>query len=82
MTVLPVWYWTDATDWCLAADPMNLPTIEIGFFQGQEEPELFVQDVPNVGSMFTHDKVTYKLRHIYGGCVVDYRGLYKAVVGG
>lgn len=80
LTVLPVWYWTDANDWALSADPMDIPTVEIGFLDGQQEPELFVQDNPTVGSLFTADKITYKLRHIYGGAVLDYRGLYKAVV--
>ncbi len=79
-TIIPVWYWTDANDWCASADPMDIPTIEMGFLDGNEEPELFVQDNPSVGSMFTNDKVTYKIRHIYGGNVLEYRGLYKGVV--
>lgn len=80
LNVIPVWYWTDANDWCLSADPNDIPTIELGFLDGAEEPELFVQDTPTVGSVFSHDKLTYKIRHIYGGNVLDYRGLYKAVV--
>lgn len=80
LTVLPIWYWTDANDWALSADPMDIPTVEIGFLDGQQEPELFVQDNPTVGSLFTADKITYKLRHIYGGAVMDFRGMYKAVV--
>ncbi len=80
LNIIPVWYWTDVSDWALSADPRDIPTIEIGFLDGREEPELFVQDMPNVGSMFSNDKLTYKLRHIYGGNVLDYRGLYKAVV--
>lgn len=80
LDILPVWYWTDTNDWALAADPNDIPTIEVGFLDGNEEPELFVQDTPTVGSMFTHDKLTYKIRHVYGGAVVDYRGLYKEVV--
>lgn len=80
LTVLPVWYWTDTNDWALAADPNDIPGIEIGFLNGNQEPELFVQDTLNVGSMFSNDKLTYKIRHIYGGNVVDYRGFYKAVV--
>lgn len=80
LTICPVWYWTDTNDWALSADPLDIPTIEIGFLDGNQEPELFVQDTPNVGSLFSHDKLTYKVRHIYGGNVLDYRGLYKAVV--
>jgi hypothetical protein len=47
-----------------------LPVLEVGFLDGQEEPELFVQDQPNGGSMFSNDKLTYKIRHIYGGTVL------------
>lgn len=80
--VIPVAYWTDANDWCTVADPMELPVLEIGFLRGQEEPELFVQDMPNVGSMFTNDKTTYKIRHIYSGTVLvdGEKGTTKAVV--
>lgn len=80
LEILPVWYWTDTNDWVAGCDPTLIPTIEIGFFRGQEEPELFIQDMPNVGSMFSNDKVTYKIRHIYGGTVLEFRGLFKAVV--
>ncbi len=78
--VVPINYWTDANDWAMVADPMKCPTIEIGFLDGQETPDLFVQDMPNVGSMFSNDKLTYKIRHIYGGNVIDFRGLRKHVV--
>jgi hypothetical protein len=80
MNIIPVWYWADANDWCTAADPADIPGIEIGFMDGQQEPDLFVQDSPTVGSMFAADKLTYKLRHIYGGAVTDYRAFTKAVV--
>jgi hypothetical protein len=80
LNVIPVWYWTDANDWVLSADPDDIPGLEIGFLDGEEEPALFVQDSPTGGSMFTHDKRTYKIRHIYGGGVTDYRQFYKAVV--
>ncbi|MBF0093985.1 MAG: hypothetical protein HQL34_05510 [Alphaproteobacteria bacterium] len=80
LSVVPVWYWTDSNDWCLSADPLDTPVLEIGFWNGDEEPQLYVQDNPSVGSMFTHDKVTYKIRHVYGATALDYRGVYKAVV--
>jgi len=79
-TIVPVWYWTDANDWAVSADPLDIPTIEIGFLDGNEEPELFVQDSPTVGSFFTNDQITYKIRHIYGGAPVDFRGVGKSVV--
>lgn len=75
-------YWTDATDWVTVADPARLPGIEIGFLDGKEEPEIFMQDSPTVGSLFSNDQITYKIRHIYGGTVdVDgHKATTKAVV--
>lgn len=82
--VIPVSYWTDATDWVTLADPNRLPVLEVGFLDGKEEPELFIQDSPTVGSMFSNDKLTYKIRHIYGGnfLVDGEKGTTKAVVAG
>ena len=80
--VIVVPYWTDANDWCTVADPMQLPVLEIGFLDGREEPELFTQDMPNVGSVFSNDRWTWKLRHIYSGAVLPEgeKGTTKAVV--
>lgn len=79
-TVHVVDYWTDANNWYATAETMEVPLIELGFYNGNEEPELFVQDMPSQGSLFSNDQIIYKIRHIYGGAVVDYRGLYGAVV--
>ena len=78
--VVPVPHWTDANDWVLVVDPMEIPTIEIGFLDGMREPELFLQSMETVGSLFDNDQWTYKIRHIYGGTVLDYRGFYKGLV--
>lgn len=65
-------------------DPNQLPVLEIGFVNGHEEPELFTQDLPNVGSMFSNDQLTFKIRHEYGGVVLvdGEKGVTKAVVAG
>lgn len=80
LEVIVVPYWSETDHWALVCNVADCPTFEIGFFQGREEPELFVQDAPNQGSMFTADKITYKIRHIYGGAILDHRGMYKAEV--
>ena len=80
MNVIPVWYWTDANDWAVTADPNDIPIIELGFMDGNEEPELFMQDNPTQGSLFSNDQIKYKIRHVYGGAVLDYRGAQKNVV--
>lgn len=77
MDLIVIDYWTDQNDWFLASDPQMCPTIEVGFYQGREDPELFTQSDPNVGSMFDADKVTYKIRHVYSGTPIDHRGLQR-----
>jgi hypothetical protein len=47
--------------------------LEVGFLDGQESPELYVADSPTSGSLFTNDVITYKIKHIYGGAVIDFR---------
>ena len=73
-------YWSDANNWYAAADKRDVPLGEIGFWNGNEEPEIFVQDNPTQGSMFAKDQITYKLRHVYDGNLSDFRGWYGAVV--
>ena len=77
---ISVWCFTDPNDWVAIADPMDIPTIEISFLDGEEEPSLFVQDSPTSGSLFNNDTITYKIRHIYGGNVLDFRGFFKSMV--
>ena len=67
---------TDVNNCWLFANPDDVAMVEIGYLGNKREPELFVQDMPNVGSMFNADKITYKIRHIYGVCVLDFRGFY------
>lgn len=70
-------FYTDANDWYAVCDPDQNPTIEVGFMDGKEDPELFLQDDPKTGSVFSADKVTWKLRHTYGYGLVDYRGFQR-----
>lgn len=68
-------YWTDSASWFVVADPRTTPIIEVGFYQGKQEPELFVQDMPNIGTNFDKDVITYKSRLIFGTTVLDHRGV-------
>ena len=72
-------HFTDANDWFLVADPNDVPTIEVGFFQGRQEPELFTQSDNNVGSVFNADVFTWKCRFIFYVMVLDHRGMYRGV---
>lgn len=77
MEAIVVDRWTSADTWYVTSDPAEHPLIEVGFLDGKEDPELFVQDDPTQGSAFSADKVTWKLRHIWGYGVVDYRGFQR-----
>lgn len=75
-------YLTDATDWWAVADPTMMATMVVGFLNGRQEPELFVQDQPNIGSNFSADRIAYKVRFIFGGAILDHRAFYREVVAG
>jgi hypothetical protein len=54
--------------------------IELGFLDGREVPELIAQSTPDTGSVFTNDALAWKVRHVFGGAFLDYRGGYGAIV--
>lgn len=69
---------TDTNDWFACAGIDQSPQIEVGFLDGREDPEIFVADIPNGGSLFSADKIDYKIRHIYNGAVLDFRPFFGA----
>lgn len=71
---------TDANNWYTVADPTQYDTIEVSFFNGQEEPELLLQDQPNIGDNFVKDVLTYKIRHIWSVGLLDTKPFYGAIV--
>lgn len=71
---------SDAKDYYLMADPAQIECLEVGFINGQETPELLVQDNPTAGTVFTNDAISYKVRWEFGGGWLDYRGAYWAEV--
>ncbi len=73
---------TDTTDWYTMCDPRLRTTIVMGFYGGNEEPELFIQADPNSGTMYGNDVQSLKVRHIYGGDYVDHTTTYREVVSG
>ena len=70
---------TDVDNWYLMADPGQITGIEMGFLFGREEPELFQQDNPTVGMVFTNDVMNHKIRWDFGGDWLDYRAAVASV---
>ena len=73
---------TDVNDYYLFADAQVMPTIELGFVQGKEVPELLLQDQPVDGQVFTNDQISYKIRHEYSGAFLGYQGTFWGNVAG
>lgn len=71
---------TDANDWGVFRNPADVDIVEVAFLNGQEQPEVLLADQPTVGQAFLADKIQYKIRHEYGGEVLDFRGADKSVV--
>jgi hypothetical protein len=70
----------DENNYYLSANPSDIEGIEVGFLNGREDPEILVQDQPTVGDVFVYDTIRYKVRHEYGGAVVDFRAFAGAIV--
>ena len=47
----------DADQYWVTARPDEAEMIAVGFFQGRQEPELFVQDLDRVGSFFSNERI-------------------------
>lgn len=73
---------SDQNNWYVLADPADLEYLNIGFLDGKQNPEMFVQDQPTVGKVFTNDQIRYKVRHVYSGVVTDFRGFYGGLEAG
>lgn len=72
--------WTDANNWYLSADPSQSAGITVAFLNGNEEPELFVQNDDTQGDTFTNDVQSIKIRHEWATTIADYRPLQGNVV--
>ena len=70
----------DENNYYLTAPTSDVEFIELGFLNGKQEPEILLQDNPTVGNVFVYDTLRYKVRHEYGGAVVDYRGAAAGIV--
>ena len=66
--------------WRVVADPSCATLYELGFLDGNEEPEMFTQDLPTQGYAFSNDGIKMKVRHIYAGKLTDHRAIAGSIV--
>ncbi len=69
-----------ARSWRIVADPSCASLMEMGFLDGNEEPEMFTQDLPTQGYAFTNDGIKLKVRHIYAGKLTDHRAIAGTII--
>lgn len=74
--IIVIPFWNDDNAWVLVADPTLVPTIEVGFLGGKEEPEL-VAEAAGSGSNFTAERITFRAKLVWGYCILDHRGMRK-----
>lgn len=70
----------DANDYWVTGDPGEVEMIAVGFLNGQQNPQMFVQDLDRVGVFFDNEKIRWKIRHIWKSEIIDYRGFAGAIV--
>ena len=71
---------TDGNDWYYGTKQENAPFLEIGFLDGIENPQIFLANQPTIGTQFTMDELQYKVKMVFNGAVIDFRGVGKNVV--
>jgi hypothetical protein len=71
-------YGNGSTTRCeIVANPQRAGTIAVGFLNGMETPEFFVQDMERVGSVFNNDVITMKVRGSFGATLLDHRSFSR-----
>lgn len=71
---------SDANNWYMIANPAMWEAIVLGFLFGKQEPELLTADAANAYAMWTADVIEYKVRHVWGLAIADWRTAVGAVV--
>lgn len=71
---------TDVNDWYYGTSQTNAPFLEIGFLDGIEQPQIFLANQPTIGTQFTADELQYKVKMVFNGAIIDFRGVGKNVV--
>mgnify|MGYP001773309303 CR=1 FL=1 len=78
--VIAVPIFTDTNDWFLVADPSQHPTLEVAFFGGKQEPDLVVASDEMAPDKLAGERIVYKVRHIWGLGILDYKTFYRNTV--
>ena len=73
MFLLPV-----AGSWYLVADPAVRPVMEMGFLNGQVEPQIHIQG-PDATDDFFRDVKYSRIKGVFGGTPLDWKTFYCGI---
>lgn len=65
--------------WYIFANTADIDLFELGFLNGQTEPEVWWES-PNTGRGLMYDEIVTKCRLVFGGAWLNYRGIARANV--
>jgi uncharacterized protein with von Willebrand factor type A (vWA) domain len=71
---------TDANNYWMTASASEADFIFVLFLNGQQNPQIYVQDLDRVGTFFDSDEIRWKVRHIYQAEAVDYKPIAGRIV--
>jgi hypothetical protein len=71
---------TDANDWYGGSFPSSAPSLEIGFLDGYDIPQIYAANLATQGTQFTNDQMQFKVKWVFGGKPIDFRSVFKEVV--
>jgi hypothetical protein len=57
----------------LVGDPADCEGLEVGFVNGRDSPETFLQGDPHRCTAFTNDQISHGVRFEFGAGIVNYR---------
>jgi hypothetical protein len=70
----------DTNDWGVHWDSRLIESVRVNFFQGNEEPVFEQYADPEGDTVFSADRITFRVSYIYSAALVEYRGAVKAIV--
>jgi hypothetical protein len=70
----------DTNDWYAGTLPANAPFLEVGYLDGYDSPQIYLANLPTQGTQFSNDQLQYKVKFVFGGDIIDFRGVQKNVV--
>lgn len=78
----------DQNDWYVTCDPTDVPTVQVNFLKGKQEPDLLLEAPTAVTVMggaedpfgFEYDEIKYKVRYDFGISLCNWQGAVRSIV--